>query len=58
MIIGILSAEEIANASASLKKLDKDGDGKISREEMRPAGRDHAGKGGPELRRPRCRSCR
>jgi len=34
---GELSAAEIANASASLKKLDKNGDGKIDREEMRPA---------------------
>lgn len=34
---GILSAAEIANAPAALKKLDKNGDGKIDREEMRPA---------------------
>ena len=31
-----LSAEEIAAAPVSLKKLDKDGDGKISQEELRP----------------------
>ena len=33
---GELSAAEISNASKALKTLDKDGDGKISREEMRP----------------------
>ena len=33
---GILSAEEIANASEQLKKLDKDGDGALSREEYMP----------------------
>ena len=34
---GILSAEEIRNAPTALKKLDKDGDGKITREEAAPA---------------------
>lgn len=33
---GVLDSNEIAQASASLKKLDKDGDGKITAEEMRP----------------------
>jgi Ca2+-binding EF-hand superfamily protein len=33
---GTISAAEIDNAPASLKKLDKDGDGAISREEARP----------------------
>src|ERR1700691_4734156 len=32
---GILSAEEIANAPASLKKLDKNGDGKLTADELR-----------------------
>ena len=53
---GELSAAEIANAVAALKSLDKDGDGKISREEMRPQfgggdrggmrGGDRGGQGG------------
>ena len=33
---GILDAEEIANASAALLKLDKNGDGKLTREELCP----------------------
>ena len=33
---GILSADEIANASASLLKLDKNGDGQLTMEELRP----------------------
>jgi len=33
---GVLSAEEIANAAASLLKLDKNGDGKLTQDEMRP----------------------
>lgn len=33
---GELSADEIAKAAEALKKLDKDGDGKLSREEWRP----------------------
>ena len=35
---GVLSAEEIRNAAESIRKLDKDGDGKVSREEAMPAG--------------------
>ena len=35
---GELSAEEIANASAALKKLDQDNDGKLTRDELRPQG--------------------
>ena len=31
-----ISADEIANASAALKKLDKNGDGQLQKEEMRP----------------------
>ena len=33
---GILSAEEIANAPASLKKLDQNGDGRLTEDELRP----------------------
>jgi hypothetical protein len=35
---GEISAEELSGAVAALKKLDKDGDGKLSREETRPTG--------------------
>jgi hypothetical protein len=33
---GVLSADEIANASASLLKLDKNGDGQLTMDEIRP----------------------
>src|SRR5947207_12515363 len=33
---GIISVEEIANASTALKKLDKNGDGKLTPDEFRP----------------------
>jgi hypothetical protein len=42
---GELDAAEIANASDSLLQLNVHGDGKLSREELRPKG--HAGPGGP-----------
>ena len=42
---GMLSAEEIANAPASLKKLDKNGDGKLTSDELRPT-RRRGGRGG------------
>lgn len=35
---GTISAEELKNATASLKTLDKDGDGALSPEELRPPG--------------------
>ena len=35
---GVIDETEIANASAALKKLDKNGDGKLTRDELRPAG--------------------
>jgi hypothetical protein len=45
---GELSAEEIANASAALKKLDKNADGILNREELRPqGGPQRPGFGGP-----------
>ena len=58
---GELSAEEIENAAAALKTLDKDGDGALSRQEMHPHmhpneqhGRDFGPGGGPrpEFRHP------
>jgi hypothetical protein len=42
---GMIDESELKNATAALKTLDKDGDGKISAEELRPAGM--AGRGGP-----------
>ena len=33
---GVIDANEIANAPAALKTLDKNGDGKITRDELRP----------------------
>lgn len=33
---GVIDAPEIANASAALKKLDKNGDGKLTEDELRP----------------------
>jgi len=41
---GVISAEELKNATAALMSLDKDGNGKLTEEEFRPAGR---GPGGP-----------
>ena len=44
---GVIDAAEIANASAALKTLDKNGDGKLTQDELRPprsqGGRDHQG---------------
>lgn len=34
---GVIDADEIANASAALKTMDKNGDGKLTQEELRPA---------------------
>jgi len=50
---GTLDEQEIANASAALKALDKNGDGKITPDELRPAfpPGEH-GPGGPGFRRP------
>lgn len=44
---GVIDAQEIANASAALKKLDKNGDGKITRDEMMPP-RPQGGQGGQQ----------
>ncbi len=50
---GVLSADEIKNSAVALRKLDKNGDGKLTQDEMRPAfgpgGRDP---GRPEGRGP------
>ena len=50
---GVISSEEIDNAVAALKSVDKNNDGKITEEEMRPSfpGRD----GGPGSGRPGAR---
>ena len=42
---GILDANEIAKASESLKKLDKNGDGQLTQDELRPM--RPGGPGGP-----------
>lgn len=47
---GVIDADEIANATAALKKLDKNGDGKLTRDEYLgkpPGGGGGHGKGGP-----------
>ena len=45
---GVLSAKEIGNAAAALKTLDKNGDGKLTADEVRPnfGGRGRGGPGG------------
>jgi hypothetical protein len=43
---GVIDADEIANAPAALKTLDKNGDGKLTRDELRPPRRPQDG--GPE----------
>jgi hypothetical protein len=45
---GVIDADEIANASAALKTLDKNGDGKLTRDEYmgKPPGRPPGGGGG------------
>lgn len=42
---GVIDADEIAKATESFKKLDKNGDGKLTPDEFRPA--RPAGRGGP-----------
>jgi hypothetical protein len=58
---GVIDADEIKNAAAALAKLDKNGDGKLTREEFmgRPPGRsDGPPPGGPSDRRERRRDAR
>jgi len=43
---GVIDAAEIANASAALKSLDKNGDGKLTQDELRPP-RPQGGPGRP-----------
>ncbi len=43
---GEIDASEINNAPAALRKLDKNGDGKLTRDELRPANRNGGGKKG------------
>lgn len=44
---GTLSAAEIQSAGVAIAKLDKDSDGKLTREEVRPAFGGRRGEGGP-----------
>lgn len=43
---GLIDADEIANAAVALKKLDKNGDGKLTRDEVMPPRPQGEGKGG------------
>ena len=45
----VISSSELEDATASLKKLDQDGDGQLTHEEMRPPRAPH---GGPDHRSP------
>lgn len=51
---GVIDATEIANASAALKTLDKNGDGKLTQDELRPHRPDGQGRppGGPDGQAP------
>ena len=55
--VGVLDADEIKNAAAALAKLDKNGDGKLTQEELRPARspgeRPNLGEDGRETTGPR-----
>ena len=44
---GVIDADEIANASKALKTLDKNGDGKLTQEELRPPRPEGQGQDGP-----------
>lgn len=44
---GKISSKEIANASAALKTLDKNGDGSLTEDEVRPSFGGRGGRGGP-----------
>lgn len=45
---GVIDEKEIAQASESLKKLDKNGDGKLTIDELRPPKPEGAPEGGPQ----------
>jgi hypothetical protein len=49
---GIIDEQEIANAPTALKTLDKNGDGKLTPDELRPAFPPGGGPGGPGSHRP------
>jgi hypothetical protein len=50
---GVIDADEIANAPAELKTLDKNGDGKLTQDELRPPRPTNGGpNGGPNGRPP------
>lgn len=44
---GVIDAAELANAPAALRKLDRNGDGKLTEDEVRPAFPGRGGPGGP-----------
>ena len=44
---GVIDADEIANASKMLKKLDRNGDGKLTRDELHPPRPEGEGQEGP-----------
>ena len=44
---GVIDAAEMANAPAALKKLDRNGDGQLTEDEVRPAFGGRGGPGGP-----------
>ena len=44
---GTIDASELANASVALKKLDRNGDGKLTEDEVRPSFGGRGGPGGP-----------
>ena len=48
---GVIGADEIANAAAALKTLDKNGDGKLTEDEYRPPRPDGRGGGNRERQR-------
>ena len=48
---GEIDATEINNAPAALRKLDKNGDGKLTRDELRPANRNGNGGGGGQKKK-------
>lgn len=45
---GTISSDEIANSAAALGKLDKNGDGKLTADELRPKGPPPPRDGGPD----------